>query len=74
MHRNSRIKTHEEVQKELQDLKKLVQTDPETAKIIARIALIKTGVLDESGSSKGQIIDYPHIGYYSKPKRRVKKR
>ena len=57
-------------------LTKLAHEDPETAKIVARVALIKTGVLNEDGTSKENIVDYPpHIGYEndSKPKRRIRK-
>ena len=70
-----RIKSHDEVIRELQDLKNLVQTDPETAKIVARVALIRTGVLNEDGSSKDQIVDYPHSLTYESdmPRRRIRK-
>ena len=74
MNRRNRIKTHEDVQKKIEELKELQRKDPETARILAKIALIKTAVLNKDGSSKEQIVDYPHIGYYSKPKRRVRKR
>ena len=57
-----KIRTREEMKKELQDLKYLVQTDPETAKIIARIALIRSGLLDKNVKSKDQIVDHSHTG------------
>ncbi len=71
----NRIKTHKDVEKEIKDFIDLIKKDPETAKIVARIALIRTGVLNENGSSKENIVDYPHTGYEtnSKPKRRIRK-
>ena len=57
-----KIRTREEMKKELQDLKYLVQTDPETAKIIARIALIRSGLLDKNVKSKDRMVDHPHTG------------
>lgn len=60
MSRNNRIKTHEEVLKAIEDLRELQKTDPVAARIVARVALIKTGVLNEDGSSKEKIVDYPH--------------
>ena len=71
----NRIKTHEDIEKEIRDFKDLIKNDPETAKIVARIALIRTGVLNENGSSKENIVDYPYTGYEitSKTKRRIRK-
>ena len=63
MDKNNRIKTHNDVEKELQDLKRLERDDPEAARIVAKVALIKTGVLNENGGKKEQIIESPHIGY-----------
>ncbi len=60
----SRIKNHDDVIKAIEDFKELAKRDPETAKIVARIALIKTGVLNEDGSSKKNIVDYPHSLIY----------
>ena len=67
-----KIKTHDEVIRELQNLKALVQTDPETAKIVARVALIKTGVLNKNGSRKKQNVDFPHSLKYE-PNIRIRK-
>ena len=71
----------EELSNQMKDylarLTKLAHDDPETAKIVARVALIKTGVLNEDGTSKENIVDYPsHIGYETnkKPKRRIRKK
>ena len=71
----NRIKTHKDVEKEIKDFNDLIKKDPETAKIVVRIALIRTGVLNENGSSKENIVDYQYIGYEtnSKPKRRIRK-
>lgn len=56
-----RVKALEKAKQELEDLSK---NDPETAKILARVALIKTGVLNENGTPKEQIVTEPHIGFY----------
>ena len=68
------IKTHKDIEREIRDFNDLIKNDPETAKIVARIALIRTGVLNKNVSSNN-IVDYPHIGYEtnSKPKRRIRK-
>ncbi len=63
MNRNDRIKSLEEVKKELEDLAELQKSDPEAAKIVAKAALIRTGVLNDDGSSKEQIVTESHIGY-----------
>ena len=73
---NRNIKTHKEVDKYIKGLRELAKEDPETVKIIAKVALIKTGVLNEDGSSKGNIVDYPHSLTYefeNMPKRRIRK-
>ena len=62
MNRNDRIKTLEKAKKELESLENLQKSDPEAAKIVAKAALIRTGVLNEDGSSKEQIITESHIG------------
>ncbi|MBQ6547141.1 MAG: hypothetical protein IJL74_04005 [Bacilli bacterium] len=57
-------------------LKQLSKDDPETAKILAMDALIKTGVLNEDGTPKESIVDEPpYVGYYTnnKPSGRVRK-
>ena len=72
----NQIKTHKDVEKEIRDFNDLIKNDPETAKIVARIALIRTGVLNEDGTSKDSIVDYPHSLTYEfegMPKRRIRK-
>lgn len=64
MNRNDKIKALEEAKRELEDLKELQKNDPATAKIVAKAALIKTGVLNEDGSSKEEIVTESHIGYF----------
>ena len=63
MNRNGRIKTLEEAKKELESLEELQKNDPAAAKIVAKAALIRTGVLNEDGSSKEHIVTESLIGY-----------
>ena len=72
-----RIRSHEEMMKKLEEFKEFAKSDPEAARIVARVALIKTGVLNEDGTAKEQIIDYPHSLTYEPddmPKGRVRKK
>lgn len=64
MNRKDRIKALEDAKKELEDLAELQKSDPAAAKIAAKAALIRTGVLDENGNSKEEIVAEPHVGYY----------
>ena len=63
LNRNGRIKTLEEAKKELENLEELQKNDPAAAKIVAKAALIRTGVLNEDGSSKEHIVTESLIGY-----------
>ena len=71
----NQIKTHKDVEKEIRDFNDLIKNDPETAKIVARIALIRTAAFYKNRSSKDNIVDYQYIGHEtnSKPKRRIRK-
>lgn len=52
----------------LEEFKKLAEEDPEAAKIAARVSLIRSGVLNEDGSPKENIVDEPSmIGYDVQP-------
>ena len=52
------------IEKYLENMKQLAQTNPTVAKEKAREDLIRTRVLNEDGSPKEHIVDYPpHVGY-----------
>ena len=56
----------------LKELKDLYKTDLPLAKELAQKALIRTGVLNEDGTPKEQIVDYPpYIDTNKKPKQKI---
>ena len=63
MNRKEKINTLEEVKKELEDLKELQRSDPTAAKIVAKVALIKTSVLNEDKNSKEHVFTESHIDF-----------
>lgn len=46
----------------IKKLKSFAEENPEEAKIIARKTLIETGVLNNDGSQKENIVTEPHVG------------
>lgn len=74
--RRSKVDEYKEaVESYIKWLDNLAKVDPELAKTMAKKSLIETGVLNEDGSKKEHIVDYPpHIGFYEKPKQKTKKK
>lgn len=65
MNKDNIVKTSEEFEKGMQDLRELEKSDPEAAKIVAKAALIRSGVLNEDVTPKESIITESHnIGFY----------